>query len=244
MRIAIVSDIHGNRTAFEAVLKDLKQVSPDVVLHGGDLADSGSSPAEIVDQVRAFGWKGVLGNTDEIHTRPESLEEFATPSSAPRSIWVAIREMAAWTHEMLAEERIAWLKVLPRTLVLDSLTLVHASPQNLWLSPTPESSDAEFQSAYASLDSPVVVYGHIHRPFIHSVPHPVRGEIAIVNSGSVSLSYDGDPRASYALIDGARSTIRRVDYDAEKEVRSVIDSGVPHADWIARTLRKSSPQLP
>lgn len=244
MRIAIVSDIHGNQTAFEAVLKDLKQVSPDLVLHGGDLADSGSSPAEIVDQIRALGWEGVLGNTDEIHTRPESLEEFAMRSSAPGSIWVAIREMAGWTREKLGEERIAWLKVFPRTLVLDSLTLVHASPQDLWSSPIPDSGDAEFQSAYASADSPVVVYGHIHRPFVRRVPHPVRGEIAIVNSGSVGLSYDGDPRASYALIDGARSTIRRVDYDVEKEVRSVIGSGLPHADWIARTLRKSSPQLP
>jgi predicted phosphodiesterase len=49
MRIAIVSDIHSNQTAFEAVLADLRQTSPDVVLHGGDLADTGSSPAEIVD---------------------------------------------------------------------------------------------------------------------------------------------------------------------------------------------------
>ena len=51
MRIAIVSDIHGNRTAFEAVLADLKQTSPDLILHGGDLADSGASPAEIVDRI-------------------------------------------------------------------------------------------------------------------------------------------------------------------------------------------------
>ena len=63
MRIAIVSDIHGNRTAFEAVLADLRQTSPDLILHGGDLADSGSSPAEIVDRVRDLGWQGGVGNT-------------------------------------------------------------------------------------------------------------------------------------------------------------------------------------
>ncbi|HEX4066599.1 MAG TPA: metallophosphoesterase family protein [Acidobacteriaceae bacterium] len=54
MRLAVVSDIHGNRTAFEAVLADLKSVSPDMVLHGGDLADGGSSPVEVVDRIRAL----------------------------------------------------------------------------------------------------------------------------------------------------------------------------------------------
>jgi predicted phosphodiesterase len=53
MRIAIVSDIHGNRTAFEAVLVDLRQTAPDLILHGGDLADGGASPVEIVDRIRS-----------------------------------------------------------------------------------------------------------------------------------------------------------------------------------------------
>ncbi len=83
MRIAIVSDIHGNRTAFDAVLKDLRETAPDLILHGGDLADMGASPAEIVDRIRDLGWNGVLGNTDEMHARPESLEEFAKPISGP-----------------------------------------------------------------------------------------------------------------------------------------------------------------
>ena len=90
MRIAILSDIHGNRTAFEAVLADLQQTSPDLILHGGDLADAGASPVEIVDRVRDLGWKGVVGNTDEMLFRPESLEEFAGQSSAPPSLWTAI----------------------------------------------------------------------------------------------------------------------------------------------------------
>jgi 3',5'-cyclic AMP phosphodiesterase CpdA len=61
MRIAILSDIHGSRTAFEAVLSDLRDASPDLILHGGELADSGSSPMEIVDRIRDLGWDGVLG---------------------------------------------------------------------------------------------------------------------------------------------------------------------------------------
>ena len=72
MRIAIVSDIHGNRTAFEAVLADLQQAAPDLIFHGGDIADGGSSPTEIVDRIRDLGWPGVMGNTDEMLVRPES----------------------------------------------------------------------------------------------------------------------------------------------------------------------------
>jgi predicted phosphodiesterase len=244
LRIAIVSDIHGNLAAFEAVLRDLKQTSPDLVLHGGDLADSGSRPAEIIDQIRALGWPGVLGNTDEVHTRPESLVEFAAESKAPSSLLVAVRDMAAWTHEKLGRHRIEWLGSLPRVLRRDSFAMVHAIPASLWKSPSVESPDAEFQAVYEQLDRPVIVYGHIHRPFLRRVPHAWLTQMLIVNSGSVSLSHDGDPRASYVLIDGSTAEIRRVDYDMEKEIRGVQDAGMPHSDWIARTLRESAPQLP
>ncbi len=77
MRIAVVSDIHGNRTAFDAVLADLRETAPDLVFHGGDLADSGASPVEVVDRIRDLGWPTVVGNTDEMLFRPESLTEFA-----------------------------------------------------------------------------------------------------------------------------------------------------------------------
>src|SRR5260370_7310101 len=82
MRVAIVSDIHGNRRAFEAVLADLRQVAPDLVLQGGDLAYGGTHPADIIDQVRSAGWPGVRGNTDEMLWAPESLTEFA--ATAPK----------------------------------------------------------------------------------------------------------------------------------------------------------------
>src|SRR5450759_2191067 len=104
MRIAIVSDIHGNRTAFEAVLADLRQTSPDLILHGGDLADAGASPAEIVDQIRDLGWHGVVGNTDEMLSMPERFEEFASQSPNLQPLWAAIREMATGTREALGKE--------------------------------------------------------------------------------------------------------------------------------------------
>ena len=76
-RIAIVSDLHGNLSAFEAVLADLRSAAPDLVLHGGDLADPGSSPVEVIDQIRDLGWSGVYGNTDEMLVDPASFDRFA-----------------------------------------------------------------------------------------------------------------------------------------------------------------------
>src|SRR5579859_4556553 len=132
MRIAVVSDIHGNRTAFEAVLADLRETSPDLILHGGDLADSGSSPAEIVDRIRDLGWQGVVGNTDEMLFRPESLGEFAAQAPQMQSLFAAIGEMAAAAREGLGDERLGWLRELPSRQIIGDVALVHASPESVW----------------------------------------------------------------------------------------------------------------
>ena len=73
MRVALVADIHGNLTALEAVVADLRRRAPDVVVHGGDLALMGPRPAEVVDRVRELGWPGVVGNTDELLWRPDDI---------------------------------------------------------------------------------------------------------------------------------------------------------------------------
>src|SRR5436190_13935383 len=158
MRIAIVSDIHGNRTAFEAVLADLRQTSPDLILHGGDLADSGSSPVEIVDQIRDLGWQGVVGNTDEMLFMPESLQDFAKQSPKLQPLFAAIEEMAVATREALGEERLAWLRGLPRMQIRGPMALVHASPESPWRAPMPEASDAELESVYVPLGQPIAIY--------------------------------------------------------------------------------------
>src|SRR3981189_65867 len=106
MRIRLVSDIHGNRTAFEAVLADLRQTSPDLILHGGDLADGGASPVEIVDRIRGLGWQGGGGNTDEMLFDPGSIAEFAQQSPKLQPLFDVIEEMAAATREALGEERL------------------------------------------------------------------------------------------------------------------------------------------
>ena len=231
MRIAIVSDIHGNRTAFEAVLADLRETAPDLVLHGGDLADGGSGPIEIVDRIRDLGWPGVLGNTDEMLARPASLEEFAATAPHLSSLFGAIRDMAAAARELLGENRLAWLRGLPRLQDRYDMALVHASPESVWRAPGSDASDTELARAYGPLGKPLVVYGHIHIPFVR------RAEgMTIANSGSAGLPYDGDRRAAYLLVDDGEPRIRRVEYDVSREIGAVIAAGLPHAQWVARML--------
>ena len=249
MRIAIVSDIHGNRTAFEAVLEDLRQTSPDQVLHGGDLADGGANPVEIVDRIRDLGWQGVVGNTDEMLFSPESLTEFAKRSPKLQPLFAAIEEMAVATRAALGEERLAWLRCLPRIQIHDPMALVHASPESLWRAPAPEATDAELESIYGPLGQPIVIYGHIHRSYIRSVsrmtvPGMSVPEIIVANTGSVSLSYDGDRRAAYLLLDESKPAIRRVEYDLDKELKALSGCGLPHADWVAKILESGCPQMP
>jgi len=124
------------------------------------------------------------------------------------------------------------------------IALVHSSPESTWRSPGPEASDAELKSIYGPLGQPIAIYGHIHRSFIRSVPSPQRTEMIVANTGSVSLSYDGDSRAAYLLLDGSKLTIRRVEYDVGKELKALSTCGLPHSDWVAKTLRSGSPQMP
>src|SRR5258708_17029716 len=100
MRIAIVSDVHGNLLALEAVLAALAGVRPDMVVHGGDLALAGPRPAEVVDRLRELGWPGVLGNTDAVLAGEEAIPEPAHGFVGPA---------AARSRELLGPERVAWL---------------------------------------------------------------------------------------------------------------------------------------
>jgi putative phosphoesterase len=232
MRIAIVSDIHGNLTALEAVLADLRETSPDIVFHGGDLADGGARPAEVVDRVRELGWPGVIGNTDEMLARPETLTNFAAQSSpALQPLFAVIKENAAAAREALGEDRVAWLGNLPWAQIHGQFALVHASPESCWCAPGPEATDAELESVYRPLGKTLAVYAHIHRPYFRRV-----SELAVANTGSVSVSYDGDPRASYLLVDESAPRICRVEYDLAHECRILAESRLPHAGWIAKML--------
>lgn len=240
MRIAVISDIHGNLTALEAVLADLRETAPDLVLHGGDLAHGGSSPAEVIDLIRELKWPGVLGNTDEMLFAPDALAEFAAQAPpAYQPLFTVISEMAVWTRAVLGEERIQWLRTLPRVQVHEPMALVHASPESLWRSPAHEASDAELRSVYESLGEPIAVYAHIHRPFVRQM-----SGLTVVNTGSVSLSHDGDARAAYLLIDDGEPAIRRVEYEAANEIDALSTCGIPHANWVSRSLTKAAFEMP
>lgn len=241
MRIAIASDIHANLTAFEAVLADIRRASPDLMLHGGDLAGGGSRPAECIDLIRDLGWPGVMGNTDEMLIRPESLDQFAAQSQAPPGLWQAIRQDAAATRDQLGEQRLGWLRELPLAQILPQLAVVHATPASCWRAPAPAAADAELNEIYGPLGRRTIVFGHTHVPEIRAVGGTLRW---LINAGSVGMSWDGDPRASWLLLEEGTPQIRRVAYDIERELRSVAASGLPSADWTARILRASRPQLP
>jgi predicted phosphodiesterase len=240
MRIAIISDIHGNLTALDAVMADLHQQKPDVVYQGGDVAFGGSAPAEVIDCIIQEGWKGVLGNTDEMlwDTSARPALETAAPKLKPL-FKVFFESCAPATTAMIGESRLAWLRALPAELRYESLALMHASPESLWRAPASNGSDAEMESVYSPLGQPIAIYAHIHHSFLRSVSN-----ITVANTGSVSLSYDGDPRAAYLLLDDFKPSIRRVEYDVEREVKALFACGLPHADWLAKTLRSASAQMP
>jgi predicted phosphodiesterase len=231
MRVAIVSDIHGNRRAFQAVLADMRQVAPDLVLHGGDLAYGGTQPAAIIDQVRSLGWRGIRGNTDEMLWSSQSLAEFFARQPKLGPLLSILQELIPPTLASIGQERLRWLEGLPHQYSGEGLSLVHASPGDLWRAPMPNASDDELQSTYAPLGAHIVVYGHIHRPYVRQLPG-----MTVANTGSVSQSYDGDTRASYLVIDGESVTIRRVEYDVESEAKELLRSGLPHAEWMSRVL--------
>jgi putative phosphoesterase len=236
MRIAILSDIHGNLTALEAVVADLKQTSPDLVIHGGDLAASGHRPAEVIDCVRDLGWAGVRGNTDEMLWAPEPGEALLNTAPKIRSlVEVLLSSFAPATRHLIGAGRLAWLRELPTECREAGIVVLHASPTTLWAAPMPGAGEQALVATYGELGASTIVYGHIHRPFVRKLARMV-----VANTGSVGLPYDGDPRASYLLIDGDQVRVRRVEYDTDSEIRSLLQSTYPYASWLASILRSGA----
>jgi predicted phosphodiesterase len=236
MRIAILADIYGNLTALYAVLADLRLQKPDVIYHGGDLAFGGCNPAEVIDCIIQEGWQGVLGNTDEMlwDQRGRTGLEESAPKLKPL-FRVLFDLCGPVTMQMIGESRLAWLRALPTDLQHENLALMHASPGNLWRAPMDTADDAELETTYKPLNAEIVVYCHIHRPFIRKA-----GGMTVCNTGSVGSPYDGDPRASYLLIDDGKPAIRRVAYDVEKERGRLLASDYSYKEWIAEMRRMGS----
>jgi len=234
MRLAIVSDIHGNLTALDAVIADLAARRVEQVVQGGDLALIGCQPAEVIDRVRELQWPGVVGNTDELLWRPQEHDRQLQRASRLASLLELLFDRyAPVTRELIGPRRISWLRSLPAEHRRSGLVLIHASPGELWRAPAPDSDERTLLSAYAPLQAPTVVYGHIHRPFVRCLDG-----LTVANSGSVGSPFDGDPRASYLLLDDDQITVIRVQYDIEREVALLLASGYPDAERIAAMRRQ------
>ena len=239
MRLAVLSDIHGNLTALEAVIADLRTTSPDLVIQGGDVAASGSRPAEVIDRIRDLQWPGIHGNTDAMLWSPAQLADFAERAPQLKALLGLINDTGTACLAAIGRERLEWLKQLPERWSDHGVAVVHAAPGDLWRGAMPNASDEELLRTYGPLGTPRVVYGHIHVPFVRRLP-----ALTVANSGSVSLPYDGDPRASYVLLDDDEISVRRVEYDFEEEIAELSKRSHPHAGWIASMLRSGKYQPP
>jgi putative phosphoesterase len=232
MRLAIVSDIHGNLPAFEAVFADLDEVRPGMVVLGGDLALGGPHPVEVVDRIRELGWQSVLGNTDaalgDERTLPEQARGF-------------VAQAAARSRQLLGPERVAWLTSLPMEWRGEGVALVHAIPGDCWAIAPHDATDDRLRETYGPLGVPIAVYGHIHHPFVRRMDG-----LTVVNSGSVSLSLDGDVRATYAVIEDGHIEHRRVAYDVERVAADMLPMGYPNAaaysSWLRAGVFPESPK--
>ena len=226
MRMAFVSDVHGNLLALEAVLEDLERQASDLVVHAGDLALNGPRPAEVVDRIRELGWPGTLGNADEALT--------VGAQSAPADVRAEVEVLRQATAGLLGPERVDWLRRLPRVWRQHGLAVLHASPDDLWHAPPVEASDDELAATYGDLGAGLVVYAHLHRPFVRRL-----GPLTIANTGSVGWPVDGDWRPSYLLCDDGRVTVRRVPYDLERALAELAASAYPSRSWLAETHRRA-----
>jgi predicted phosphodiesterase len=240
MTFAIVADIHGNLTALDAVIRDCQSRGISDVVQGGDLALIGARPAEVVDRVRELAWPGVVGNTDELLWRPEERQrQLQAAPRLKRLLALLFDQYAPVTRDLLGDGRLRWLRGLPAEHRLDGVCVLHAAPGDLWRAPMPDTDDGELVETYRALGARLVVYAHIHRPFVRRVD-----DMVVANTGSVGLPWDGDPRASYLVVDDDEVEIVRVSYDIESEVKALMRSGYPDGERIAAMLRRGSFQPP
>lgn len=227
MRVAIFSDVHGNAAALEAVLSDIHARGPfDRILFGGDFAFGGPRPREAVERLVERGYPAVIGNTDEMVA--------ASPEGA-------VGAVAAWARTRLTPEQVDWLRALPRLQRIEPpggppLVLVHATPWSTTDVIEPASPAATVARAFEQAGSRVLVYGHIHRPYIREAAGGL-----IVNAGSTGFPFDGDARPGWAILTLERGSWRaeivRTDYDREAAARDLLTSDHPDAQTFARRIR-------
>lgn len=235
--IAVISDIHGNLEALEAVLADARDQGAESVLCLGDVVGYGADPNACVDLVRQYAKMTVLGNHDAAALDLSLSENFNDVA----------RQAIQWTNEQMNEENLEFLRGLKYEFVDEGVRYVHASPDDppAWHYILTEQ---EAWNAFEACAEATCFVGHSHVPLrvflrggrlevVEDLVVEVAGDDrALLNVGSVGQPRDGDWRASYGLWEAkaARLISRRVEYDLEKASQKILDAGLP--DVLARRL--------
>ncbi|MGH2349816.1 MAG: metallophosphoesterase family protein [bacterium] len=235
MRIAIVSDVHGNFAALQAVAADLDRQSVDEVLVGGDLAQGGRQPAEVLEFLSARGWPAVLGNADQFLLRffdgpPPLADPFAASGQ-----WAAAR---------LRPNHVAYLQGLPELIRRRApsgirFALVHATPWSITDVVLPDAPEEVAQRMLAAAHADVLAYGHIHTAYQRRV-----GEGLLLSAGAVGGSNDQDPRPAYLIVNltpPVTVEVRRVTYDVDAEIAALEREGYPLERHRAESMRTGGP---
>ena len=229
MRVAVLSDIHANLHALEAVLADLEHASPDEVWCLGDTVGYGAAPNECCARIRARADVMLCGNHDLAVIGSLDLAEFSGEAAAA----------ARWTQTVLEDDHRRWLASLKPAVELRGAELFHASPRDpVWdyvLSEDVGRESLELTTA------PLVLVGHSHVALALTTTEgglaPEGAELDLgsgrwlANPGSVGQPRDGDPRAAWLEIDFAakRATFRRTAYDVEGAQAEIRAAGLPEA---------------
>ena len=226
MCICIFSDTHGNLVALEAVLADMKQQGDfDLTVMAGDLALLGPRPAETIDCLRALNIPMITGNTEVMVVK-------------------GMEPLSQWTREQIGQARIDYLARLPfsysvQPQVGHAMHIVHANPKDLDAALRPDTPESEVRELVAGLDAELLVFGHIHIPYIRSVDGLTLFDIA-----SAGLPRDGDQRAAYGIAEWRHGQWhlqhRRVTYDIASVLADFNACGMPNAERQAHILERAT----
>lgn len=230
MKIAIISDIHANLVALEAVLADIESQKPDQIVCLGDVVGYGPRPNECVDLVREKTDVCLLGNHDAVAIGKDSVETF-NPYA---------REAVLWTQGVLSEASRNFLVDLPLFYNGRDYTYVHGSPDkpDAWNYIT---NIGTAQDQFSSFDTQVCFVGHTHVAAVFTESRTIqlkkpdeklifdKYERYIVNVGAVGQPRDYDPRASYGIVNTEENYFyfRRNEYDIEETQSQMTEAGLP-----------------
>lgn len=229
MRIAVLSDVHSNLVALDAVLAHAGEV--DAIWHLGDIVGYGPEPDAVVARLAERAAIGVRGNHDAAAIGGDEIEWFNAEA----------RAAAEWTRRTISTPTRRWLADLPTTLVADGISLVHGSPRDPLREYVSDGGVAAANLEVQQTDHGF--HGHTHVPVMwlatpdgvalirgHDTSVVERGSRrTLTNPGSVGQPRDGDPRASYLTLDTEAGTVawHRVEYDVERVRRAIHAAGLP-----------------